>query len=88
MKKNFKNFVSLSSGAAIVLESLVSFAKSNTAADVMYYITRVFGVALPLFVAIPLRVALLTLGGYNLLSSIKELAPQLYSKIVNCAVKA
>lgn len=77
-----KNLIKLSSGSAILLESLVAYAKSHSAADVMWYITRVFGIPLPLHAAIPVRIALLTLGGYNLISSLKSLCPQLWKKIV------
>lgn len=59
MKQNLKDLTSLSSGAAILLEALVAYAKAHSAADVMYYICRVFGVALPLHIAIPLRIALI-----------------------------
>lgn len=77
-----KNFIKLSSGSVILLEALVAYAKSHSAADVMWYITRVFGIPLPLYIAIPVRVALLTLGGYNLISSLKSLCPKLWSKIL------
>lgn len=81
MKQNLKDFASFSSGAAILLEALIAYAKAHSAADVMYYICRVFGVALPLHIAIPLRIALISLGGYNLISSINRIAPKLWYKL-------
>lgn len=41
---NYK--IKLGYGAAVALEALVAFAKSNTAADLMWYICRVFGGAI------------------------------------------
>lgn len=78
-----KDFLKMTSGSTILLEALVCYAKSHSAADFMWYLTRVFGVALPLHIAVPVRIALLTLSGYNLLSSIKSIAPSLWEKIVN-----
>lgn len=69
-------------GLATVIEPLVCYAMSHNAGDVMYYICRVFGVALPLWVAIPLRVALLTTGGHCLMKRIKELSMPLYQKML------
>lgn len=47
-------------GSATILEAINCFAKAHSAADFMYYVCRVFGIALPLQVAIALRVLLLT----------------------------
>lgn len=85
MKKNLKNTFALSSGATIILEALVCYAKAHSAADVMYYICRVFSISLPLHVAIPVRILLISLGGYNLISGLKNLVPELYEIIVNYA---
>lgn len=77
MKTKFK----LGYGAAVALEALVAFAKSNTAADLMWYICRVFGVPLPLKVAIVLRALLLSTAGWALISSIKKICPELVKAI-------
>ena len=69
-------------GLATVIEPLVCYAMSHNAGDVMYYICRVFGVPLPLFIAIPLRIALLTTGGHCLIKRIKDLSMPLYKKML------
>ena len=58
-----KTTMKLSYGTTVALEALVAFAKSNSAADLMWYICRVFGLPLPLKVAVALRILLLTTGG-------------------------
>ena len=62
---NMKTTSKLGYGSSVALETLVAFAKSNTAADLMWYICRVFGLPLPLKVAVALRLLLLTTGGYQ-----------------------
>ena len=76
---NYK--IKLVYGAAVALEAVVAFAKSNTAADMMWYICRVFGVPLPLKVAIVLRALLLSTAGWALISSIKKICPELVKAI-------
>jgi len=49
--------------------------------DFMYYICRVFGVALPLPVAVAIRILLLTTGGHALIDGIKKLCPELHKKL-------
>lgn len=76
-----KQEINLGYGATVALEALVDFAKSNTAADLMWYICRVFGLPLPLKVAIALRILLLTTGGWALIDGIKGLCPKLAKAI-------
>lgn len=76
-----KKEIHLGYGATVALEALVAFAKSNTAADLMWYICRVFGLPLPLKVAIALRILLLTTGGWALIAGIKGLCPKLAKAI-------
>lgn len=47
-------------GSATIFEAIICFAKAHSAADFMYYVCRVFVIALPLQVAIALRTLLLT----------------------------
>lgn len=61
-----KNITKVAYGSATTLEAIICFVKSHTAADFMYYICRVFGIALPLPVAIAIRILLLTTGGHAL----------------------
>ena len=83
-KRTFKNNkIKLGYGTTVALETLVAFAKSNTAADLMWYICRVFGLPLPLKVAVALRILLLTTGGWALISGIKEVCPKLAKAIQN-----
>ena len=81
--KNMKTTIKFSYGTTVALEALVAFAKSNSAADLMWYICRVFGLPLPLKVAVALRILLLTTGGWTLISGIKEVCPKLAKAIQN-----
>ena len=79
-----KNKIKLGDGTTVALETLetlVAFAKSNTAADLMWYICRVFGLPLPLKVAIVLRILLLTTGGWALINGINRICPELAKAI-------
>ena len=81
-KRTFKNNkIKLGYGTTVALETLVTFAKSNTAADLMWYICRVFGLPLPLKVAIVLRILLLTTGGWALINGINRICPELAKAI-------
>ena len=51
------------------------------AADLMWYICRVFGLPLPLKVAIVLRILLLTTGGWALINGINRICPELAKAI-------
>lgn len=80
--ENMKKRISkVAYGSAITLEAIICFVKSHTAADFMYYICRVFGIALPLPVAIAIRILLLTTGGHALIDGIKKLCPELHHKL-------
>lgn len=76
-----KSIKKVAYGSATVLEAIICFAKAHSAADFMYYICRVFGVALPLQVAIALRILLLTTGGHALIDGIKKLCPELHRRL-------
>lgn len=76
-----KQEINIGYGATVALEALVAFAKSNTAADLMWYICRVFGLPLPLKVAIVLRILLLTTGGWALINGINGVCPKLAKAI-------
>lgn len=76
-----KNKINLGYGTTVALETLVAFAKSNTAADLMWYICRGFGLPLPLKVAIVLRILLLTTGGWALINGINRICPELAKTI-------
>ena len=76
-----KNKINLGYGTTVALETLVAFAKSNTAADLMWYICRVFGLPLPLKVAIVLRILLLTTGGWALINGINRICSELAKAI-------
>lgn len=81
--EKMKNKIKLGYGATVAIEALVAFAKSNSAADLMWYICRVFGLPVPLKVAVALRILLLTTGGWALISGIKEVCPKLAKAILN-----
>lgn len=64
-------------GSATIFEAIICFAKAHSAADFMYYVCRVFVIALPLQVAIALRTLLLTTA--------ESIPPPLYfTKIAGC----
>lgn len=60
-------------GIAVVVESIVASTKSVTAADIMWYICRVFGIPFPLKTALIIRALLLITGGWALISSFKNI---------------
>lgn len=76
-----KNISKVAYGSTTILEAMICFAKAHSAADFMYYICRVFGVALPLPVAVALRILLLTTGGHALIDGIKKLCPELHRRL-------
>ena len=76
-----KNITKVAYGSATPLEAIICFAKAHSAADFMYYICRVFGIALPLPVAVAIRILLLTTGGHALIDGIKKLCPKLHRKL-------
>ena len=76
-----KNISKVAYGATSILEAVIALAKSNSAPDFMYYICRVFGVAMPLPVAVAVRILLLTTSGYALLDGLKKLCTALYKKV-------
>lgn len=76
-----KHITKAAYGSATTLEAIVALAKSHSAADFMYYLCRIFGIALPLPVAIAIRILLLTTGGYALIDGLKKICPALYRKV-------
>ena len=70
-------------GTSGVLEGLVTLVKcyGASAADVMWYLTHIVGIGLPLPVALALRALILTTSGHCLIDSIKKVCPALYRKI-------
>ena len=60
-------------GIAVVVESIVASTKSVTAADIMWYICRVFGIPFSLKTALIIRALLLITGGWALISSFKNI---------------
>lgn len=66
-------FIIIIYGIAVVVESIVAFTKSVTAADIMWYICRVFGIPFPLKIALIIRALLLITGGWALISSFKNI---------------
>ena len=76
-----RNIKKVAYGSATTLEAIICFAKAHSAADFMYYICRVFGIALPLPVAVALRILLLTTGGHALFDGLKILCPELHKKL-------
>ena len=68
-----KTTMKLSYGTTVALEALVAFAKSNSAADLMWYICRVFGIPLSLKTALVIRALLLITGGWALISNFGDI---------------
>lgn len=80
-----KEILKVAYGSTTILEAMICFVKSHSAADFMYYICRVFGIALPLPVAVAVRILLLTTGGHALIDGLKKVCPALYRKVfVRC----
>ena len=61
-----------------LLELLISFAKARSAADFMYALTHIFGIGIPLPVALVLRALLIASSGAALADGIKKISPKLY----------
>lgn len=60
-------------GIAVVVEALLVFKKSITAADFMWYVCRVFGVPFSLKTALVIRALLLITGGWALISRYQDI---------------
>lgn len=76
-----KNVTKVAYCSAVTMEAIVKLAKSSSASDFTYYICRIFGIALPLPVAVAVRILLLTTGGFALLDGLKKLSPELSEKV-------
>lgn len=70
-------------GAGGVLEGLITIVRcfGASAADVVWYISHILGLALPMPVALAIRAAILVTSGHCLLNSIKKISPKLYRKL-------
>ncbi len=70
-------------GTSGVLENLITLVKcfGASSADVMYYLTHIIGIGVPLPIALALRALILTTSGHCLIDSIKKLSPELYRKL-------
>ena len=70
-------------GAGGVLEGLITIVRcfGASAADIVWYLSHILGLALPLPVAIAIRGAILVTSGHCLLDSIKKISPALYRKL-------
>ena len=60
-------------GVFVVVESILTFLRSVTAADFMWYIWRVFGIPLSLKTALVIRALLLITGGWALISNFGDI---------------
>ena len=78
-----KNSIKTAYGAGGVLEGLITIVKCFGASgpDIVYYLSRILGIALPLPVALALRALILVTSGHCLLDSIKKISPVLYRKL-------
>lgn len=70
-------------GAGGVLEGLITIVRcfGASAADVVWYISHILGLSLPMPVALAIRAAILVTSGHCLLNSIKKISPKLYRKL-------
>lgn len=60
-------------GVFVVVESILTFLRSVTAADFMWYVCRVFGIPLSLKTALVIRALLLITGGWALISNFGDI---------------
>ena len=60
-------------GVFVVVESILTFLRSVTAADFMWYVCRVFGIPLSLKTALVIRALLLITGGWALISRYQDI---------------
>ena len=70
-------------GTGGTLEGLITVVRcfGASALDVMWYLSHILGIALPLPIALALRALILTTSGHCLIDSIKKLSPELYRKL-------
>ena len=70
-------------GTGGTLEGLFTVVRcfGASASDVMWYLSHILGIALPLPIALALRALILTTSGHCLIDSIKKLSPELYRKL-------
>ena len=83
MKKTIKQTAKAVYGTVGVLEGLVTAIRcfGASAADVVSIVCTLFGIVLPMPVAIAVRSIILATSGYCFIDSLKAIAPRLYRKI-------
>lgn len=81
MKKN--ELLKAAYGTCGTLEGLITVVRcfGASSADVMYILTHIIGIGVPLPIALALRALILTTSGHCLIDSIKKLSPELYRKL-------
>ena len=67
-------------GIFVVVESILTFLRSVTAADFMWYVCRVFGVPFSLKTALVIRALLLITGGWALISRYQDIINAICSR--------
>ena len=67
-------------GVFVVVESILTFLRSVTAADFMWYVCRVFGIPLSLKTALVIRALLLITGGWALISRYQDIINAICSR--------
>ena len=70
-------------GTGGVLEGLITVVRcfGASASDIVWFLSHILGIALPLPIALALRALILTTSGHCLIDSIKKLSPELYRKL-------
>ena len=68
-----KTMITFCYGIFVVVESILTFLRSVTAADLMWYVCRVFGIPLSLKTALVIRALLLATGGWALISNFGDI---------------
>ena len=70
-------------GTGGVLEGLITVVRcfGASASDIVWFLSHILGLALPLPIALALRALILTTSGHCLIDSIKKLSPELYRKL-------
>ena len=67
-------------GVFVVVESILTFLRSVTAADFMSYVCCVFGIPLSLRTALVIRALLLITGGWALISNFGDIINIVFTK--------
>lgn len=81
MKQIHKEAIKATAGSSVIIAHLAKFATAKSGAEFLRLLCRILGFALPLPVAMAIRILLIASSGWAAVDGIKKLCPPLYKMI-------